>query len=127
MWKSIKFNTLNIEHETEKAVLIKLPKKSEYSGYMFWHPSKLVRTVGGKGYFVSFSYTDDFKFTIFKQGKNGKKLESIELDSERIEEIFNSSNEQISKDVETNDKSYLIVNEPKKVNTEITVLEELLK
>lgn len=95
MWKKINFNTLNIKKETEKAILIKLPSQSKYGDYMFWHPSKLVRDEGGRGYYKSFSYTDDFTFKIFKNGKGKtnrfKKLDEIELDPGEIEEAFKNS------------------------------------
>lgn len=123
MWKKIKFNAQNIEHETGKATLIKMPNKSEYKGYTFWHPSKLVREEGGKGYFVSFSYTDSFEFKVFKTGKNRNILDEQFLSPSEMEEAFNVVDEQISSNVE----SFLEVKEPIKVTKEVELKEELMK
>lgn len=123
MWKKIKFNAQNIEHETGKATLIKMPNKSEYKGYTFWHPSKLVREEGGKGYFVSFSYTDSFEFKVFKTGKNRNVLDEQFLSPSEMEEAFNVVDEQISSNVD----SFLEVKEPSKVTKEVELKEELMK
>lgn len=124
MWKSIKFNKQNIEHRTEKAVLIKMPKNSNYAGYAFWHPAKLVRTVGGNGYFMSFSYTDNFEFNIFKFENKKAKKQSISIRD--IEEAFEVMNEKIQCDME-HDDSYLIVTEPVEINKEVSIIEELIR
>lgn len=123
MWKSIKFNAQNIEFETAKAVLIKMPNKSDYVGYMFWHPSKLVRTIGGKGYFKSFSYTDEFEFKIFKQGKNRQITAEALLSPEEMEEAFEIVNEQLS----DTDECYLEVTEPTKIDDKVEIRAELRK
>lgn len=123
MWKSIKFNAQNIKFETAKALLIKMPNKSEYAGYMFWHPSKLVRMVGGKGYFMSFSYTDEFEFRVFKQGKNRQITVEKILSPEEMEGAFEIVNKQLS----GIDECYLEVTEPTKIDDNVEIRAELRK
>ena len=67
-WKSLNISINNIEISTAKAVLIKMPPKSEYAGFMFWHPAKLVRD-GKFSHFKTISYTDDFEFRLFQKRK----------------------------------------------------------
>lgn len=38
-WKKVQISRQNIQAETARAVLIKMPRKSEYKGYVFWHPT----------------------------------------------------------------------------------------
>lgn len=88
-WKQVIANSNLIQSNTEKAVLIKLP----HSEYKFWHPSKCVRLSGKNGYRMSISYTDEFKFKCFKNGK-GKynrfdKIAEKELSAEEFEKYFN--------------------------------------
>lgn len=93
-WQKIEFNVQNIEVETEKAALIKMPKNSAYAGYMFWHPLKLVRTSNlGKGYFKTFSFTNEFKFKLIKNG-NGKYnsrevISEVTLSAEEMIDAWN--------------------------------------
>lgn len=124
MWKSIKFYKQNIEYRTDKAVLIKMPNISNYAGYAFWHPVKLVRTIGGNGYFMSFSYTDNFEFNIFKLGNKTARKQSVSV--EDIEEAFELMNDKIRCDTD-HDDSYLIVTEPTKINKDVSIIEELMK
>lgn len=125
MWKNIEINVQNIETDTGKATLIKMPNKSEYAGYKFWHPSKLIR-YGSNSYARSISYTDEFTFKLFKNG-NGKYnkfdvIDEIEISVEEFEEAF-----ECMKDCTRakNDETYLIVEEPKKIEKEIEVVKEL--
>ena len=94
-WKSIQINIQNIETRIEKAVLINCPQKSKYSGYSFWHPSKLIRD-GKHSYAVSLSYTDEFEFTLHKYGKNKTILGEIKIRSQELEAVFGVMNENIS-------------------------------
>lgn len=124
MWKSINFNAQNIDYQTAKATLIKMPKKSQYAGFKFWHPSKLIRSNGGNGYFMTFSYTDDFTFKLIK-GKKGYEQE-LEISPLDMEEAFEIVNEQIDCDTAEDDKSYLVVEKPEKINENIEIEKELL-
>lgn len=113
-WKTINFNALSIEYETAKAVLIKMPNNSEWHNYKFWHPSKCVRTSDkGKGYFKTFSYTNSWEFTIFKNNKKGDRTAEQILSAEEIERAFEVVNEKIGADAST--ESYLEIEEPKKL------------
>lgn len=125
-WKTINFNKQNVEHETDKAVLIKMPNKSQFSGWCFWHPAKLVReSKYGKGYWLSFSYTADWEFIIIK-GKSKTKL-SVE----EMEKAFKNMNDTINNSEllykKKQEEHYLIVEEPKKVDKEVEVDPTLLR
>lgn len=130
MWERINFNAQNIERETERATLIKMPKKSNYDGWMFWHPSKLVREEGGKGYHLSFSFSDTWEFKLFKQYKNGKGPEQT-ISINEMKEAFGASNESIENANEAHktkeEKSYLHVTEPTPIDKEVEVDESLMR
>lgn len=90
-WKKVTSNSNLIQANTEKAVLIKLPK----SKLKFWHPAKCVKVHGKKGYLLSISYTDSFKFKCFRNGE-GKynfkdKIEEVELTAKEFEAYFDAS------------------------------------
>lgn len=127
MWKNIQINKQNIQHDTGRTVLINCPHKSNYDGYSFWHPSKLIRD-GKHSYAVSLSYTKEFKFKLLKYGKgkwNSKQVISEkEIDVEEFEEMFGVMNENITAPKKDNE-SYLIVEEPEKIDLNIEVKEEL--
>lgn len=98
MWKSININKNNIEIETSRAVLIKLPNKSAYAGWMFWHPAKCIRA-GRNSNSIEVSYTEEFRFKIFKNGKGKynkyEKLEELEIGVEEFEMLFETIDENI--------------------------------
>ena len=123
MWHKVYFNSQNIEHETAKATLIKMPNKSEYAGYKFWHPSKLVREEGGKGYHMSFSFAEDFEFTLRKYGQNHQVTAEKIIGWDEMFEAFEQVNEQICGHEET----YLEVAEPDKVDKTVKIREELTR
>lgn len=123
MWQKVYFNSQNIEHETAKAVLVKMPNKSEYAGYKFWHPSKLVREEGGKGYHMSFSFTEEFEFTLRKYGKNRQITAEEVIGCTEMLEAFEQVNEQIY----GHEEAYLEVAEPDKVDRTVKVREELTR
>lgn len=116
MWKVIRFNALNIKVQNIKSCMIQMPNSSKYKGWAFWHPRKLVREVGGKGYWLSLSYTDEWIFTLTKNGN--KKTISVAA----LEEAFESSDNSIRAYDNT---SYLEVIEPTRINKEVTINDSL--
>ncbi len=126
MWKNIEINIQNIETETGKATLIKMPNKSKYAGYKFWHPSKLVR-YGSNSYARSIGYTDEFTFKLKKYG-NGKYnkfdvINEIEISVKEFEEVFGCMEDCTRA---PQNESYLIIKEPEKVEKEVVVENELI-
>lgn len=124
-WKNVDINIQNIETDTGKASLIKMPNKSNYAGYKFWHPSKLVR-YGSNSYARSVGYTDEFTFKLFKNG-NGKYnkfnvIDEIEIGVEEFEKAFECMEDCTR---EKSKETYLIIEEPEKVEKEIKIKEEL--
>lgn len=91
MWKTLNINKNNIITETDRAVLIACPHASDYDGYSFWHPSKLVRN-GRHRAAVSISYTEEFTFRLKKYGKgkyNSREvLDEVQLGYDEIEDVF---------------------------------------
>ena len=124
-WKSIEINKQNIENETSKAILIKMPNKSKYADYKFWHPSKLVR-YGSNSYSRRISYNDEFTFKLKKFG-NGKYnkfdvIDEKEISVEEFELAFECM-EDCTK--AKKDDTYLVVEEPEKIEKEIEIEESL--
>ena len=124
-WRKIYFNSFNVERMTARAFLINMPRKSDYDGYRFWYPAKLVRNEGGKGYHLSLLFTDKTEFDIRKYGKRGKLLDKVILSPEAMLKAFEGVNEQIGHYASANNKSYLVVEEPTKIEKTVTVDNEL--
>lgn len=127
-WKNININKQNVKTDTGRAVLINCPHNSDYDGFSFWHPSKLVRE-GKNSNALSIGYTDDFRFKLVKYGKGKWNIRDIieqkEISVEEFEEMFGIMNENITSPKKDNE-SYLIVEEPKKIDKDIEI-EECLK
>lgn len=123
MWHKIYFNKQNIQTRTAKAVLVKMPNSSAYSGMFFWHPAKLVRTEGGKGYHMSLSFTDEFEFSVFRESKNTRQKTVITLSPGDIKKAFQTVHEQLTAGDE---ESYLLVESPEKIEVKGEV-DECLK
>lgn len=124
MWKNLQINKQNIKTETAKAVLINCPKKSKYSGYSFWHPSKLVRS-GKHSYAVSVGYTDEFEFRLKKYGggkyNSRQILDEVTISAAEFVEMFGVMDENIKAPKERDE-----VHVPESVEAEeVDVLPEL--
>lgn len=104
MWKELYFNAQNIIAETNRATLIKMPAKSRYAGMSFWHPSRLIRDKGGKGYFKSLSYTNNWAFKLAKYGSGRynrtKAIREIEISAAQFEAAMGTTTENIAEAIE---------------------------
>lgn len=65
---------------------ILLPKKSEYSGYHFWYPSKLV---SGNFSMANIIYNDTFTFTLVKKDREpGKRYKRYKLTAKELAAVY---------------------------------------
>ncbi|MFI3166541.1 MAG: zincin-like metallopeptidase domain-containing protein [Bacillota bacterium] len=68
-WNSLCMNETNCIKKCSKATLFEMPKGSDFEGYQFYHPNKLVkRDSTSKDNMLSFklSFTDEFAFKLTK-------------------------------------------------------------
>lgn len=123
MWKNIEINLQNIEYDTGKASLIKMPNKSKYAGYKFWYPNKLIR-YGSNSYARNLGYTDEFIFKLKKYSKgkyNSRKIiNELEISAEEFGEAFGYSIDDAN-----SQEAYLHIIEPQKIEKDIEIKEEL--
>ena len=130
MWYKINFNALNIEYETEKATLIKMPRNSNYAGYCFWHSKKLVRENKiGKGYFLTFSFNEDFKFKLqkFSNSKFKKELlNEVIIDYKTIIKEFKKENDNIESPKKNDVITFEAITSEKIKNKEVVIDSELI-
>lgn len=126
MWKNINVNINQIKLNTGRAILINCPHNSEYDGFSFWHPAKLVRS-GKHSASVSIGYTEDFKFKLIKYGKgkyNSRDIiDEIEISVEEFEEMFEVENQSITTPKIVNDYE---THKPELINTVVSNIESEL-
>lgn len=120
-WRSININKNNIKAETIKSVLIACPHNSDYDGFTFWHPAKLVRE-GRHGGAVSISYHTEWVF-ILKQYKGKEIVDEAEVNYETLEEIFGVMNDNINA---PRSKDIYETHKPGKVTAVYTKVDESL-
>lgn len=69
-WKNFNINKSQVEYDTGRAYLVKMPHNSNYDGYKFWIGGKLVHE-GRHGGALRLGVLDDMEFKLFKNG-NGR-------------------------------------------------------
>jgi|GEM_PF-990694 len=103
MWHSIFFNSQSIQRESERSVLIKMPNRSSYNGYAFWHSKKLVREQGGKGYHLTFRFPNDYIFHVKLYGcgryNSRDVINEVELTAREMMIEFGVVNESVNESV----------------------------
>lgn len=88
MWINFKVNIQNIEAETERAILVKVPSKAKHSaGFCFWASKKCVRE-GAHSYEIVVGVNSERPVQLKRTGKNFKVLDEKELTAEQLAELF---------------------------------------
>ena len=104
-----------VEYDTGRALLIAYPNKSEYKGEKFWMPKSFVRDVR---FFKKIWIPDNFTL---------KNINGLDIDHEEIKESFHEQTVKLLVYEEENNKYYLKVKEPVKINDEVNIKSELMK
>lgn len=69
-WKNFNINKSQVEYDSGRAYLVKMPHNSNYDGYKFWIGGKLVHE-GRHSAALRLGVLDDMEFKLFKNG-NGR-------------------------------------------------------
>lgn len=90
-WKNININSNMVKAQSERSVLIAMPHSSDYDGWCFWHPAKLVRE-GRHSAALSIGYTDEFVFRLKRYGHGKWNSREVvaeqEIGAEEFEQAF---------------------------------------
>lgn len=101
-WGSIRAYKNLILHKTDKAYLIKLPKRET----RFWIPKTWCEFVGENGYLIEFRFPDDKIFDIFQSGQNKEgiwdKFIDYKMNVTEIRKVFKKEIETEEAETETN-------------------------
>lgn len=68
MWLKINVQDTQLVRRGKSSLLIKMNSNSDFCGYCFWHPAKLVRPDSVPCTY-SLSFTDDWVFNLVEYGK----------------------------------------------------------
>ena len=124
MWKSLQINKNMIDQETAKAVLVKMPSKSKYAGFKFWHPKKLVHD-GVNRAAKSLPYKDDWVFKLTRTSdKTFKVLAAVEISANEMAKAMSAL--EIAAPLDKNEPRFETI-EPKKIKPEQNEVDECLK
>lgn len=98
-WMNFNINTSQVEHETGRAYLVKMPHNSDYNGYKFWIGAKLVHS-GRHGSALSLGVLPDMEFRLFKNGQGRYNQRDIvaetTLSGDELAEQFGTTDANIS-------------------------------
>ena len=76
-WQSVTIRSNQIKYNTGRAILVKCPNGSEYAGYCFFHPAKLIRRNYRNQSEYSLSFTDNFEFHLEKKGQGRYNFKDV--------------------------------------------------
>lgn len=92
---NININKNQIERSTGRAYLIKMPHNSDYDGFTFWFPSKLVNE-GRHDAALRLCIPASFNFTLKRTSpKTYKVLDEAELSAHQLVDQFRQTDENI--------------------------------
>lgn len=94
---NININRNQIKHSSGRAILIAMPHNSDYDGFTFWFPEKLVDE-GRHGEAVRLCIPVSFNFTLRRTSpKTYKVLAEEELNAYELVEQFKQTDDNITK------------------------------
>ena len=90
-WYGIRLYENQIKARTDRSVLVQMPHSSDYDGWMFWHPAKLIQEYKNS---PELRFSDEFVFHLKKYGSGQNKFKIIgelDIDAETLAEAFQNN------------------------------------